>query len=111
MRPQFVMFIAFLLIVGNLMCNIMDGDWVETDDTAQMNAMVGHQSQTGGGIPIITPVINWASGFWRTISWDFSFFNGAWEIVRWILFAISAGAVFAIAQEFRSTITSIFGRR
>ena len=111
MRPQMVMFFVFVLIVGNIICLMADGDWFGADDQVQMNALVGHNVKQSLDIPIVTPVVNFFKTFWKAISWDFSFFEGGLQIVRWVLLCLSAGAVFALAQEFRGTITSIFGRR
>lgn len=111
MRPQMVMFFVAILIVGNILCLIADGDWFGAVDQDQMNSLIGHKVKETDGIPILTPVANFFSQFWKAVSWDFSFFDGGLQIIRWCLFALSAGAVYAIGQEFRSTITSIFGRR
>jgi hypothetical protein len=94
-----------------LLSLVIDGSWLGSEDNAQMEAIMGHEVQGAINIPIITPIINWAKTFWKVVSWDFSFFSGGLQIVRWFLFVISAGAVFALVQEFRGTTTSIFGRR
>ena len=111
MRPQMIMFFAFVLIVGNLMCLIIDGDWFGAVDQAEMNALIGHGVDVSVSIPVVTQITSFFTHLWKAISWDFSFLEGGLQIIRWLLFALSAGAVFAIGQEFRSTITSIFGRR
>ena len=111
MRPQMVMFFIFILLVGNLLCLMADGDWIGTEDTSQMNTLVGTQIDSSGGIPIVSQVVGFFKMFWKAISWDFSFLEGSLQIVRWFLFVLTVGAVYAMAQEFRSTITSIFGRR
>jgi hypothetical protein len=104
-------FFVFILIFGNILCLMADGAWLGTEDQDEMAALTGHEVQESGGIPIITPVVNFAQAFWHVVSWDFSFFEGGLQIIRWFLLTLTAIAVFAIAQEFRSTVTSIFGRR
>jgi pantothenate kinase type III len=111
MRPQMLMFIILVLLVGNLVGLMADGAWLGADDSSQMNAMVGQNTQQSVNIPIVTPVVNFAKGLWKAISWDFSFLAGGLQIVRWFLLCITAGCMYAIAQEYRSTITSLFGRR
>ena len=104
-------FFVFILFVGNIMSIIADGGWLGAEDLAQTNALLGIDVKDSGGIPIITPLINFATQFWRVVSWDFSFFPGDLQIIRWFLLVLSAMAIYAIVQEFRSTVTSIFGRR
>lgn len=111
MRPFMLGFFVFILILGNMLCLMADGDWLGAEDESEMAALTGHEIDESGGIPIITPVVNFASAFWHVVSWDFSFFSGGLQIIRWFLLTLTAIAVFAIAQEFRSTVTSIFGRR
>jgi len=112
MRPFMLGFFVLALVVGNIMCLIADGDWLGAEDQEQMNALTGHEIQESGGIPIITPVVNFAQEFWKAVSWDFEFLkNGQMKLIRWFLWILTAIAIYAIAQEFRSTVTSIFGRR
>lgn len=105
-------FFVLALVVGNLICLMADGGWLGAADEEQMQALTGHEITESGGIPIITPVVNFATQFWKAVSWDFSYLqNGVGKLVRWFLWILTAIAVFAIAQEFRTTVTSIFGRR
>ena len=87
------------------------GDWFGTEDQSQMNALTGHNINSAADVAIATQNPNFLVKLWRAISWDFSFLEGGLQIIRWVLFCLTAGAVFAIGQEFRSTLTSIFGRR
>lgn len=111
MRPQMVMFFIFVLLVGNFLCLIADGDWFSATDTSEVSTLVGHNVDSSGGIPIFSQVVGFFQMFWKAISWDFSFLEGGLQIIRWFLFVLTIGAVYAMAQEFRGTITSIFGRR
>ena len=112
MRPFMLGFFILALVVGNMVCLMADGDWLGAEDEAQMNALTGHEITESGGIPIITPVVDFAQQFWKAVSWDFSFLeDGVGKLVRWFLWILTAIAVYAIAQEFRTTVTSIFGRR
>jgi hypothetical protein len=113
MRPQYVMFLAFCLLVGNLFCLIIDGAWIGAADVTIMGYLTGMTNlQTASWTAVFTvPFAFFTHGFPRLISWDFSFFSGELQTIRWLLFVISIGAIYALAQEFRSTVTSMFGRR
>lgn len=111
MRPQMIMFFVFVLIVGNLMCLMADGDWPGTTDQNQMDALAGFNVNNAADAAIVTQSPTFFTTLWKAITWDFSFLEGGLQIIRWILLCLTVGAVFAIGQEFRSVITSILGRR
>lgn len=113
MRPQFIMFLAFCLLIGNILCLIMDGAWLGATDVTLMSYLTGMTSlQTASWTAIFTvPYGFFTHGLPRMLLWDFSFFSGSWAIVRWILFTISIGAIFAVASMFFTSIQGIFTRR
>lgn len=112
MSSRLIMFLAFVTLMANLLCLMIDGAWLGAEDLTLMNYMTGYNSWTSGFIPIISPFIGFIThGFWKMVTWDYSFLNGGLQIIGWVLNAISVGAIFAMGQEFRGTITSLFGRR
>jgi len=113
MRHTFIMYLAFSLIVCNLTCLIIDGAWLGAEDLTLMQNLTGFGSiKAAGMFGVFTMFVGFLThGLPRLIMWDYSFLSGGLQIIRWILFTFSIGAMWAIAQEFRGTITSIFGRR
>jgi len=113
MRPQFIMFLAFALLAGNLLCVIIDGAWLGAEDLSLIGYLTGMTNlQTASWTAIFTIPFNFFThGLPKLLLWDFSFFSGSLQIIRWFLFVISIGAIWAVAQEFRLSIQSIFGRR
>jgi hypothetical protein len=107
------MYLAFCLLVGNFLCLILDASSFGSTDLNLMNYLLNYSStQTSNGIPVITAsVFFFTHGLPKMLLWDFSFLSGGLQIVRWFLMILSIGAVWAIAQDFRGTVTSIFGRR
>jgi len=50
-------------------------------------------------------------GIPKLILWDYSFLEGEWAIVKWvILYPISAGVVYGMALVFIAALQGIFGR-
>lgn len=113
MRPQLIMYLAFCMILGNLLCLMMDGAWLGSADITLMQYLTGMNNlQTASWTAIFTvPFAFFTHGLPRLILWDFSFFYGSWEIIRWILMAISIGTIWGIAEMFFPTIQGIFTRR
>ena len=113
MNPKFVMFLAMILIICNIICLIIDGAWLGVEDQTLMEYMTGMNTlQAAGWTAIFTVPIGFIThGFPKLILWDYSFFSGALQIIRWILFAISIGAIWAMVTQFMNAATSLFGRR
>lgn len=113
LSKNFVMFLAFALLVGNLLCLVIDGLWFQAEDVNLMGYLTGMTNlQTASWTAIFTVPFNFFThGFPKLIMWDFSFLGGALGIVRWFLFIFSIGAIYALAQEFRMALQGILTRR
>lgn len=113
MRPHFIMFLAFCLLIGNLLCAIIDGVWLSAEDVNLMTYLTGMTNlQTSSWTAIFTVPFNFFThGLPKLLLWDFSFFSGGWSIVRWILFVFSIGAIYGLASMFFSNSQGIFIRR
>lgn len=113
MRPQYVMFLAMCLLIGNLFCLILDGAWLGATDVTLMGYLTGMTNlQTASWTAIFTVPFNFFThALPRMLLWDFSFLGGSWAIVRWILMIFSIGAIWAVASMFIQSIQGIFSRR
>lgn len=113
MRPQFIMFLAFCLLVGNFLCLMIDGIWFQADDVTLMGYLTGMTTlKTASWTAIFTVPYGFLThGLPRMLLWDYSFFGGSLQIIRWFLFVFSIGAIWAVARDFITTVQSIFGRR
>jgi hypothetical protein len=77
-----------------------------------MNYLTGMDGTAISWTAIVTVPIGFIThGLPKMLFWDFSFLDGGLSIIKWLLSFISIGAIWAVGQEFRQTITSIFGRR
>lgn len=110
LTKNFVMFLAFCLLVGNLLSLIIDGLWIQPEDINIMKSLTGMNGlQTASWTSIFTVPIHFITqGFPKLILWDYSFLQGQLAIIRWFLFIISVGAIWALASMFLQAIQSIF---
>lgn len=112
MNHKFVFFLAFTLLTCNILCLIIDGAWLGAEDLSLMQYLTGMSGSSLNWTAIVTLPIGFVThGLPKMLFWDYSFLSGGLGIIRWLLMFISIGAIWALAQEFRLTITSIFGRR
>ncbi|PVV83521.1 hypothetical protein [Dehalogenimonas alkenigignens] len=113
MRPQWLVWIGFTYIVGQMMCIILEGAWIGDPEQSFINAMTGftaHQYTDSliGNIGItIANVVTGLVGFFtygvpRLLLWDYSFLEsgGAW--MKWfLLYPINLGTVFGLILTFK----------
>ncbi len=107
-----MMFLGFILIISTIMCLIMDGDWVRSEDVRIVNAITGYSAYNAGGfMAVVTTALSVLTHFYILITWDYSFLDGSLSIIRWILCVFTLGGAWAIGQEFRYALSGIFARR
>jgi len=111
-RPGFIMFLGFVLMVGNLFAVLGTGGWMGQADIDIVNYLTGVNVHTAGGVPF--PSL--AAGFFtvglpRLITWDFPFLEGGFEVVRWVLSILSIGVMMAVGQMGFNFVTNLLGRR
>lgn len=112
-RPQHIMFLAFCLFGGNLICAIVDGVWLNAEDANLLTYLTGMTNlQTASWTAVFTVPFNFLThGLPKLIFWDFSFFAGSWAIVQYFLIAISVGTIFGLYLTFAGSSQGIFTRR
>lgn len=107
------MFLAFVLLVGNLLCVLLEGGALGPEDLSLMNYLTGYTGVEAAGAWGVPKMILgfFTTGFPRLIMWDFSFFQGGYELIRWLLMSITIGAIAGMTFLFIPTISQIFSRR
>ncbi len=113
MRPQWLVWLGVTYMIGQVMCFILEGSWFGAPEQSFMNAMTGfsvHEytdslignigtfivNLVGGTVGLLT------YGIPRLLWWDFSFLDGGFNMVKWLLlFPINLGTVFGIILTFK----------
>ena len=112
-KAHLFMYLAFILLMSNIISMLLDGSWVSAEDLNLMNWLTGYTSYEAAGAWAI-PALGWGfltEGLPRMIMWDFSFLRGALEIIRWIFMTLSVGVVGGLAIQFAPNIQNLFARR
>jgi len=63
----------------------------------------------GGNIPIVGFFIviwEWIQALWSVFWWDYSFFVGAWSILKYLGWCVSIGIVVSIVMAIRGVSSS-----
>lgn len=113
MRPQWLVWLVFTYMIGQMMCFILEGSWFGGQEQSLMNALTGFSahSYTDSAIgnigTFVTNVVGGTFGLFtyalpRLLLWDYSFLEGGWSVVKWVvLYPINAGTVLGIISLFK----------
>ena len=113
MRPHWLVWVAFAFIIGQMMCLISQGIWLGSEEQDFFNALLGftaHEytdSLIGNIGTTFVNVIGGLVGFFtvaipKLVMWDYSFLDGGWSIVKWLLlYPLSAGTVIGVVSLFK----------
>ena len=116
MGPKLTMFIVFVFLAGTMLCLMMEGAFFGQEEVDLVNELTGYNilqlSGTGlwsipkMGVGFLT------NGLPKIVLWDYSFLEGGWgSLFKWIvLFPVSIGVIWGIAQMFLTTVQGIFSR-
>ena len=87
-------FMAFVWILSTLICLIVEGSWFGGPERTVINDLSAFTTlKIGGLVPIPAPNLFFFRGVFRMLLWDYSFYTGMFEIVRWILLVVFTGSV------------------
>jgi hypothetical protein len=102
-------FTVYCYFISIMICVILEGTYYGADERSIFN---GISFFTTFNLPIIgnIPVldVNFIQSFGRLLTWDYSFYSGSYEILRWFWFGVlSCGPAWGLVQFFVSLIPSI----
>lgn len=109
MRTAWIIGMAMLYVVLSVISGIDEGTYfggtgVETIWMGFTSFKVIDWSNIGTGVwGILLAMKELLIGFLEILTWKFSFFSGAWSIIRFILAAISLGIMTSLILALRGT--------
>lgn len=102
-------FSIFCYFISVLICVILEGTYFGSDEQSIFNGISFFATWTLpviGKIPVLD--VNFLQSFGRILTWDYSFYSGGYEILRWFWFPIlSAGPAWGLIQFFINLLPSI----
>ncbi len=100
MSTKFMNFLAmcwFLSVLINL--TIEGGNLGATEATVINDLSILTALKAGGLVGFPTAAIHFSRGVYRLLTWDYSFYQGSWQYIRWFwMITLSSGAVWGILQ-------------
>lgn len=102
MSPKFFAFLAWVWISSTIICLIIEGTWIGSAENTIINDLTAFGAFKIGGIASIpVPNLLFFRGVFRILLWDFSFYTGAFEVIRYIWLVVFTGsAIYGLSREF-----------
>jgi len=102
MSTKFMNFLAMTWFLSVLICLAMEGSYFGTNEASvihDLRFMI--QIKLGNIITIPAPNLNFFRGVFRLLTWDYSFYQGGFAILRYFWIAtLTSGAVWGIGSVF-----------
>ena len=104
MSPKFMSFLGYTYFVSTLICIILEGIYFTSTAISSSGSTISgpgniindlasiNQIGVGGIVGIPSAIISFGRGLFRLLIWDYSFYTGGYEFIRWFWMAIFSGA-------------------
>src|SRR3990167_5218338 len=95
-------FLTMVWFLSVLISLVIEGSFISASENRVINDLVLMGSlKIGGLIPIPSFNLYFFRGVVRILTWDYSFYTGGWEIIRYFwLITLTPGAIWGISQVF-----------
>ncbi len=115
MGPKLTIFLMFSFMLCTIVSMTLEGAWYGSDDVDIMNELTGYSviQLSGAGFWTVAKMgVGFLTiGLPKALIWDYSFLQGDWALLRWMLIGtLSVGFIWGIAQFFISAIQGIFSK-
>jgi hypothetical protein len=111
MTTKFINFLAMSWFISILICLVIEGSSFGASETSVVHdlSLLGQPISIGGLFSIPTFNLNFFNGIFRLLTWDYSFYYGGYEIIRYFWMAIlSSGAVWGIGSTLAPLFVNFF---
>jgi len=106
MNTKWVAGMMILWFVVTLVSLILDAQYIGSEQTADLNKLLHPSFLAGADIPFIGFfVISWSyiSIFIGTLTFDYTFLTGSWEILRWLGISLSIATIIGLILALRGS--------
>lgn len=99
---KFMNFMSMCWIISTLLCLVIEGSFLGTNQQSVLNQLVPFTVvKVGGIVPIPCLNVYFFHAVARVLVWDYSFYYGGYEALRWVMFALfSPGLAWGIGTFF-----------
>ena len=109
MSPKYLMFCAFVFVVGILLSLMMGGTYFGATEVSWMNDLTVFRTYNVLNL-ISVPLVNvrfFTEGIPHLVMWDYAFFGGGYAIFQWFLYVITIGVVWGLAAVALAVVANL----
>jgi hypothetical protein len=101
MRPQHIMMVLGIFIIGTLLCCLGSGRWLLNGETNVINTLASFQYTSISDWSSVRGPILWWNALVTACSWDYPFLSSPWAIfVKIPLWIFTLGTIWAVIEVF-----------
>ena len=105
MQPKYVAFFVFIFVVGTILGLVMEAGVVGASEQSTLNTLLTWQQvsseESWGVLDILALVPSYFGALFKAAIWDFSFIDGGWLYIKWIVWApLMAMFVWGLVMSF-----------
>lgn len=103
MTTKIMSFLTMTWFLSTVICIILEGTYLGAHDTRTVidDLSLFTTLKIGGLVPIPAPNIYFFRGVFRLLTWDYSFYEGGYAIIRYFwMVTLSPGIIWAIGSTF-----------
>lgn len=109
MTTKFMNFLTMTWFLSALICLVLEGSYLGTPENTVINDLTLLTTlKVGGLVPIPAPNIFFFRGVMRVFLWDYSFYEGGYQILRYFwLVTLTPGAIWGIGSVFAPVFANL----
>ena len=97
MHPKWIISLAMLFLAGTIISNILEQAYLGTSEATMWYKLTSnYQELSWNFFTVIKVAWSYIVLVWKMFWWDYSFWYGSWEIVRYLCMCISIGIIVSL---------------
>lgn len=97
MHPKWIIALAMLFLAGTIISGILEQSYLGTSDAGMFHDLLSKYKELSWNFfTIIKVTWSYIVLVWKMFWWDYSFWYGSWEIIRFFCWTISIGIIVSL---------------
>lgn len=108
MSPKTFNFLIFVYICSIIIGLVVEGSQFGMREGTVLGDLAGFSTlKVGGLVGFATGTTLFFRGLFRILAWDYAFYVGSWEILRWVYLCVfNGGVVWGLTSTFAPVIAN-----
>lgn len=109
MNPKFLNALAQVWFMSVIVCLIIEGSQMGTTDTTIIHDLTSFGAMNISDLAgFLSATASFFKGIVRILAWDYSFYQGAWQYVRYFwMVMLTPGMIWGITQTFAPVVANM----